>query len=87
MNVSSTKALARESKTFEATFLSTDDPPLSWLKHQFLKYFEELLTTTEVRQEHVKSLRNKKRLYHHKSIRHIKITVHTVVELAYKVIN
>ena len=29
MNVSSTKALARELKTFEATFLSTDDSPLS----------------------------------------------------------
>ena len=49
MNVSSTTALARELKIFEATFLSTDDPPLLWLKHQSLKYFEELITTTKVR--------------------------------------
>ena len=86
MNVSSTRANAKfqcEMKPFEAPFLSTNDPQFSWLKYQFLKYFEDWLTTTEVRpdQEYMKSLRNKKCFYHQKYINGIKITVHTVIEL------
>ena len=49
MNVSSTTALACELKLFEAPFLSTDDPWFSWLKHEFLKNFEDWLTTIEMR--------------------------------------
>ena len=44
MNVSSTIALTRELKPFETPFLSIDDPRFSWLK-----YFEDWLTTIEVR--------------------------------------
>ena len=49
MNVSSTIALTRELKPFETPFLSIDDPRFSWLKYQILKYFEDWLTTIEVR--------------------------------------
>ena len=77
MNVSSKTALTRELKPFEIPFLSTDDLWFSWLKYQILKYFEDWL----------KSLRNKKCLYNHKSIKGIKITVHTVIELTYTVLN
>ena len=37
MSISSTKALTCELKPFEAPFFSTDDPRISWLKHQLLK--------------------------------------------------
>ena len=37
MSLSSTKALTCELKPFEAPFFSTDDPRISWLKHQLLK--------------------------------------------------
>ena len=49
MNVSSITALTLELKPFEPSFLSTVDPRFSWLKHQFLKYFGDWLTTIEVR--------------------------------------
>ena len=47
MNVSSTTASSRESKPFNAPFSSTDDPWFSWLKNQFLKYFEDWLRSVE----------------------------------------
>ena len=40
MNFSSTTALKRRLKPFEAPFLSPDDPWFSWLNHEILKYFE-----------------------------------------------
>ena len=48
MNVSSKTALAREMKQFEVPFLSTDDPRFSVLKYQFLKYFDDWITTIEL---------------------------------------
>ena len=36
-------------KRFEVTFLSTDDPWLSGLKYQVLKYFDDWFTKIEVR--------------------------------------
>ena len=36
-------------KRFEATFLSIDDPWLSGLKYQILKYFDDWFTKIEVR--------------------------------------
>ena len=49
MNVGSRTALTREMKRFEVTFLSTDDPWLSGLKYQVLKYFDDWFTKIEVR--------------------------------------
>ena len=49
MNVSSRIALTREMKRFGVTFLSTDDPWLSGLKYQILKYFDDWFTKIEVR--------------------------------------
>ena len=43
MNASSATASSRELKPFNASFSSTDDPRFSWLKNQFLKYFEDWL--------------------------------------------
>ena len=41
--------LTCELKRFEGLFLSTDDPRFFGLKYQILKYFEDWLTTIEVR--------------------------------------
>ena len=49
MNVSSKTASSGKLKPFNASFLSTDDPRFSWLKNQFLKYFEEWLRSNEER--------------------------------------
>ena len=81
MNVSSTTALTRELNPLEASFLPNDDPRFLWLKYQILIYFEDRLED----QEYTKSQRNKKCLYNHKSVKGIKITVHTVIEQPYKV--
>ena len=48
MNVSSTAAFTRELKPFEAPFLPADYPRFSRQKHQFLKYFEDWLTTIDL---------------------------------------
>ena len=85
MNVSSTTALARELKPLEAPFLSTDNPRFLWLKYQILIYFEDWLKTIEVRPRVYKSQRNKKCLFNHKSIKGIKINVHTVIEQTHKI--
>ena len=73
MNVSSATALTHELKPLEAPFLPTDDPWFLWLKCQIFVYFEDCLKAIEVRQEYMKSQRNKKRLYNHKSVKGIKI--------------
>ena len=53
--------------------------------HIFSNYFEDWLTTIEVRPG-VYQKSEKKCLYHHKSIiKGIKITVRTVIELAHKI--
>ena len=49
MNVSSKTASSGKLKPFNASFLSTDDPRFSWLKNQFLKYFEDWLRSIEER--------------------------------------
>ena len=61
VNFSSKTALRRELKPFGVPFSSTDDPRFSWLKCQILKYFEDCLTTIEVRLAvHEKSEKQKK---------------------------
>ena len=79
MNVSSTTALTRELKPLETTFLPTDDPRLLWLKYQILIFFKDGLKTIGVRPGETKTV------YNHKSVKGIKISVHTVIEQAYKV--
>ena len=41
MNVSNTKSSKHQLKPFSEPFSSTDDPRFSWLKNEFLKYFED----------------------------------------------
>ena len=48
MNVNSTLALSCELKSFDAPVLSTNDLWFSWLKHKFLKHFENCLTAIEI---------------------------------------
>ena len=48
-NVSSTTASSCKSKPINAPFSSTDDPRFSWLKNQYLKYFEDWLSSVEER--------------------------------------
>ena len=43
MNFSSTTVSSRELKPFNAPFSLSYDPQFSWLKNQFLKYFEDWL--------------------------------------------
>ena len=86
MNVSSTTVLTRKLKPLEALFLTTDDPRFLWLKYQTLIYFADCLKTIEARPGLCEIQRNKKCLYNHKSVKGIKINVHTVnIEQAYKV--
>ena len=51
MKVSSTTALIRELKPFNMSFFSTNEPNISWLKRQFLQYFEDRLPAIKVRPE------------------------------------
>ena len=63
VNVSIRTALTCELKSFEVCFLSSDDPRFSWLKYQILKYFEDWLTTTEVRAGVYEKLEKQKNIY------------------------
>ena len=98
MNVSSTTALTRELNPPEAPFLPTNASSVFLAKiSNFLVYFEDGLKTTEgvyeksrsIRkdQKHTESQRNKRCLYNDKSVKGIKINVHTVIEQAYKVLD
>ena len=70
----------------EGPFLSTDDPRFLWLKYQILMYFEDCLKTIEVKSAVYESSEKQKIfIFNHKSIKSIKINVHTVMEQAYKV--
>ena len=74
--------LNSELKQLETPFLSTtDDPRLLWLKYQILMYFEDFLK----KQLRKKSEKQKIFVFNQKSIKSIKINVHTVMEQAYKV--
>ena len=77
--------LTPELKPFEAPFLSTNDS--RFLSHKFLKKFEDWLTTIEVRPGVYEKPEIQKCLCHRKSIKGIKSSVGTVIELAYKVFN
>ena len=69
-----------ELKPLEAPFLSTDDPRFLWLKYQILMFFEDRLKTIEVRSEvYEKSEKQKIFTFYQKSIKSIKIKVHTVM--------
>ena len=86
MKVSSQTALRHELKPLEAPFLPTDDPWFLWLKHQILIYFEDWLKTIKARPEVYKKS-EKQKMFIHKSVKGVKINVHTVTEQAYKVFN
>ena len=81
MNVSNTTCLTRELKPLEAPFLPTDDPQILWLKYQILIYFEDWFKTMEVRPEVYETSDKQKKLYNHKSLEDIKISIHTVTQV------
>ena len=79
--------LTLELKPFEAPFLSNNASRFLSLKHKFLKKLEDWLTTIEVRPGVYEKPDTQKCLCHRKSIKGIKSTVCTIIELAYKVLN
>ena len=79
MNVSCKTALTRELNPLEALFLPTNDPRFLWLKYQILIYSEDGLKTTEVRPGVSEMSEKQKCLYNHKSVKDIKINVHTII--------
>ena len=81
MNVSSTTASSHELKPFNAPFLSTDDPRFSWLKNQFLKYFEDWLKSIEERPGSYTKSEKQKMFISSQTYEGLKITVHSVIEL------
>ena len=83
MNDSCTTALTPQLKPFEVLIFSTEGARFSWLKQHILKYFEDWFTAIEVRRWVYG--KNKKCLCNSKSKKGVKITLHTVIELAYKI--
>ena len=81
MNVSNTTALSRELKPFNAPFSSTDDPRFLWLKNQFLKYFEDWLSSIEKRPRAYTKSEKQKMFVSPQTYEGLKITVHCVIEL------
>ena len=81
MNVSSTTASSRELKPFNAPFSSIDDPRFSWLKNQFLKYFEDWLRSIEERPGAYTKSEKQKMFISSQTYEGVKITVHSVIEL------
>ena len=81
MNVSSTTASSRELKPFNAPFSSTDDPQFSWLKNQFLKYFEDWLKSIEERPGTYKKSEKQKMFISSQTYECLKITVHSAIVL------
>ena len=81
MNVSSTTASSHELKPFNAPFSSIDDPRFSWLKNQFLKYFEDWLRSIEERPGAYTKSEKQKMFLSSQTYEGVKITVHSVIEL------
>ena len=81
INVSSTTASSRELKPFDPPFSSTDDLRFSWLKNQFLKYFEDWLRSTEERPGLYTKSEKQKMFISSQTYKGLKITVHSVIEL------
>ena len=74
-------AWSRELRPFNAPFSSTDDPRLSWLKNQFLKYFEDWLGSLEERTGAYTKFEEQKMFISSQTCKGLKITVHSVIEL------
>ena len=79
MNVSSTTASSRELKN--GFKLSTDDPRFSWLKNQFLKYFEDWLRSIEERLGAYTKSEKQKMFISSQTYEGLKITVHSAIVL------
>ena len=81
MNVSCTTASSRRLKPFNPPFSSTDDPRFSWLKNQFLKYFEDWLGSIEERPGAYTKSEKQKMFISSQTYQGLKITTHSVIEL------
>ena len=68
-------------KPFNAPFSSIDDPWFSWLKNQFLKYFEDWLRSIEERPGAYTKSEKQKMFLSSQTFEGVKITVHSVIEL------
>ena len=74
-------AWSHELRPFNAPFSSTDDPRFSWLKNQFLKYFEDWLGSLEERTGAYTKFEEQKMFISSQTYKGLKITVHSVIEL------
>ena len=74
-------AWSHELRPFNAPFSSTDDPWFSWLKNQFLKYFEDWLGSLEERTGAYTKFEEQKMFISSQTYKGLKITVHSVIEL------
>ena len=81
MNVSNTKSPSRQLKPFNAPFTSVDDPRSSWLKDEFLKYFEDWLESIEERPGNFSKKAKVKMFISQETYKGIKITVNSMIEL------
>ena len=81
MYVSRTTASSHELKPFNAPFSSTNDPRFSWLKNQFLKYFEDWLRSIEERPGAYTKSEKQKMFILSQTYEGVKITVYSVIEL------
>ena len=72
---------SHELRPFNAPFSSTDDPWFSWLKNQFLKYFEDWLGSLEERTGAYTKFEEQKMFISSQTYKGLKITVHSVIEL------
>ena len=74
-------AWSHKLRPFNAPFSSTDDPWFSWLKNQFLKYFEDWLGSLEERTGVYTKFEEQKMFISSQTYKGLKITVHSVIEL------
>ena len=74
-------AWSHKLRPFNAPFSSTDDPWFSWLKNQFLKYFEDWLGSLEERTGAYTKFEEQKMFISSQTYKGLKITVHSVIEL------
>ena len=82
MNVSSTTASSSQQKPFKASISSTNDPRFSWLKNQFLRYFEDWLRSVKEGSGAYTKSEKQKMFISLQTYEGLKINVHSVIELA-----
>ena len=81
INIKNTREADRKLKPFLKPFSSHDDSRFDWLRHVFLKYFEDWLESINSRADHIKADDRGKMFLSWQTYEGIKITVPSVIEL------